>query len=136
MSDIVIITAIKAELDADTLVRGYAGMTDEEATDDLNTAYRSRNRTSMTGKEVKDAIDTGEWDSRSAAQRQELLAMVARDDLDPFGIDAHILTEAMTGAGGVTVAALAAARVETISRAQELWGMDLVVGDIQHARSL
>ena len=34
------IAGIKAEIDADPLGRGYAGMTDQQVADDLNTAYR------------------------------------------------------------------------------------------------
>ena len=112
--------ALKAELDADTLVRGYAGMTDQEAADDLNTVYRTRDRTSMTGKEVKDRIKTADWASRTDAQKSQLLSLVARNDLDPFGIDADIFVDAMTGSVDTSVADLAIYRVEIISRAAEL----------------
>ena len=38
MADLV---ALKIELDADPLVRGYSGMTDQQAADSLNTVNRS-----------------------------------------------------------------------------------------------
>ena len=111
--------ALKNELDTDPLVRGYSGMTDQEAADDLNSVYRTRNRSFMTGKEVKDRIDTAEWAGRSDAQKQIVLSLVTRDDLDPFGIDATIFQDAMSGATA-TLASLLAYRVEDISRAEEL----------------
>ncbi len=38
---------LRTELLTDPLVRGYSTMSDQEAADDLNTEYRSRDRTSM-----------------------------------------------------------------------------------------
>lgn len=111
---------LKNEISGDPLVRGYSGMTQQQVADDMNTVYRTRNRASMTGKEVKDRITTVDWASRSDAQKSQLLAMSARDDLDPFGIDADIFTEAMTGHVGTTVADLNTYRVEDVSRAEEL----------------
>ena len=112
------------EIITDPLTRGYAGMTDQEVADDLNTIYRTRNRSSMTGKEVKDRIDTTEWSTRTDAQKQIVLALCNRDDLDPFGIDAQIFQDEMAGATN-TIAALNAYRVEDISRGEEL-GLGLV----------
>ena len=127
--------ALKAEIDTDSLVRGYSGMTDQQVADDLNTVYRTRNRTSMTGKEVKDRIDVTEWDARTDAQKQIILAMCNRDDLDPFGIDQQIFTDAMAGATN-TIADLAAYRVEDVSRADEL-GIGLVtVAAIESSRKV
>lgn len=127
--------ALKNEIDSDPLARGYAAMTDQEIADDLNTVYRTRNRSVATGKEIKDMIQTADWDSRSEAQRNTLLSLFARDDLDPFGIDAHIFQEAMTGATGTSVADLAAWRVEDISRGVELgFAQPITAADIGSAR--
>ena len=126
--------ALKSEILTDSLVRGYAGMTDQEVADDMNTVYRTRNRVSMTGKEVKDQITNADWISRSDAQKSVLLSQFARDDLNPFGIDADIFVDAMTGAVETSVADLAAYRVEAVSRAEEL-GFGVVTGpDIDSAR--
>lgn len=111
---------LKNEISGDPLVRGYSGMTQQQVADDLNTVYRTRNRASVTGKEVKDRITSADWASRSDAQKAQLLALVARDDLDPFGIDADIFIEAMTGHLETTVADLNTYRVENVSRAEEL----------------
>ncbi len=50
------IAKLKTELTGDRLGRGYTGMTDQQAADDLNTKYRTRNRDVMTGDEVFQAL--------------------------------------------------------------------------------
>ncbi len=118
--------ALQSELVGDPEGIGY---TNDVAGDMvlLNTVNRIRNRTSMSGKEIKDAMDTIDWTSRTDAQKQIILALTARDDLDPFGIDQHIFQEAMAGAAGTTIADLATARVETVSRIREL---EIGFGDV------
>lgn len=128
--------ALKAEIDSDPLARVYSGMTDQEVADDMNTVYRTRNRAAVTGKEVKDQIVSADWISRSDAQKSQLLALFARDDLDPFGIDAEIFTDAMSGAAGSSVADLAAYRVENISRAEELGFGVVLLATVESARSI
>ena len=125
--------ALKSEIETDPLTRGYSGMTDQQIADDLNTVYRTRNRSVMTGKEVKDRIDTTEWNSRTDAQKQIVLALCNRDDLDPFGIDAQIFQDEMTGATN-TLASLNSYRVENISRAEEVFGAVVTVAAIESAR--
>lgn len=125
--------ALKAELVSDPLTRGYPAMTDQEAADDLNTVYRTRDRSVMTGKEVKDRIDTTEWSGRTDTQKQIVLALCNRDDLDPFGIDAQIFQDAMAGATN-TLAALTTYRVEDVSRAEELGFGTVTASDVDAAR--
>ena len=84
--------ALRAELNDDPLGRGYSGMTDQQCVDSLNTVDRTRNRTTMTGAEVKkafelDATTRGEWAALSADAKSHILALCSRDDLDPFGLD-------------------------------------------------
>jgi len=110
---------LKTELTTDPLGRGYAGMTDQEAADDLNTTYRTRDRTSMTGREVGAAVVKAEYAALADAQKDRVLFLFGRDDLDPFKFEADVMTD-IFGGGSDTIAALAAARVEAISRALEL----------------
>lgn len=126
---------LKNEIDTDPLARGYSGMTDQQVADSLNTVDRTRNRSFMTGKEVKDRIDTGEWAARTDAQKQIVLSLVTRDDLDPFGIDATIFQDAMAGAT-TTLANLNTYRVEDVSRGVEL-GLGVVADyNVYAARSI
>lgn len=124
---------LKNEIVTDPLTRGYGAMSNQAAADDLNTVYRTRNRSVMTGKEVKDRIDLGEWATRTDAQKQIVLALCNRDDLDPFGIDATIFQDAMAGAT-LTLAALNTYRVEDISRAEELGLGTVTAANVDTAR--
>jgi hypothetical protein len=63
---------LKIELLSDPLGRGYSGMSDQEAADDLNTAYRSRDRRDQT------------WDIEKLIPNTERLAwFIASQSTDP-----------------------------------------------------
>ena len=110
---------MKIEILTDPIVRSYAGMTDQQVLDDLYTLTRSRNKASMTGKEVADEVTLADWDTLTDAKKAQFLALIARDDLDPFGYAEQVIKD-IFGAPSDTVTALATARVETISRVTEL----------------
>ena len=118
---------LKDELTNDPLVRGYSGMSDQEAADNLNTKYRSRNRTSMSGDEIAqqavpaafDALDDGSLNN-TADVKSHWLALCGRESIDPFASANQQLVISIFGTGSQTVLNLQAARVATISRAEEL----------------
>jgi hypothetical protein len=128
------------ELTLDPLARGYAGMTHVEAAADLNTVYRTRNRTAMSGSEIFENTDPAEFaalpegaDVAGKATRNkkmEWLSFCGIDSVDPFGPAAQFVINVF-GSGSTTVSNLAVARVETISRAEEL-GLGVVTpGDVE-----
>jgi len=125
---------IKAELDGNVPL--YSALTNAEAATELNAVNKPRNRATMSGKEVKDKITVVDWDSRLPDQQNQLLSLFARDDLDPFGIDQHIFVQNMAGSTGDSVAALAVARVETVSQGRIIGVGFVSEGDVFHARSL
>ena len=126
---------LKTEITDDPLSRGYSEMTDQEIAESLNTVDRPRNRTSMTGSEVLNAIDAGEWATRTAEQKQTIWDIVHIGTVNPFGVEATLLTGAFAGAGGATITALGLARVELISRAAEQGiGSRFAISDIAKAR--
>ena len=125
--------ALKAELTHDPLDRGYSGMSDVEATTDLNTVYRERNRVAMTGSEVLNAVDTTEWSGLSDAEKQTVWNVIHIGDLNPFGVEADLLV-GVFGGGSATITALSAARKESDSRAVELGLGYLAPGHVQNAR--
>jgi len=45
--------SLKTEITTDPLSRGYSGMTNLEAANDMNTAYRTKNVESVSGQEFK-----------------------------------------------------------------------------------
>ena len=105
---------LEDEIAGDPLTKGYAGMTDAELLTSLNKADRSRNRTSMTGREVKAQVDVAEYKALSDAKKQQMIELLKRDDLDLFGLDKDILVDIF--GPSTTGTNLVAARVETISR--------------------
>ncbi len=124
---------LKTELTVDPLTRGYAGMTDAEAATDLNTVYRERNRVSLTGSEVINAVDTTEWNALTDAKKQVVWNVVHLGEINPFGVEADLLI-GVFGGGSTTIATLAAARKETISRAEELGLGFIYPGHVENAR--
>ena len=113
------IAALKSELTSDPLTRGYSGMSDAEAATDLNTVYRTRDKVSMTGSEVLNAVDPTAWAALTDVQQQKVWDIVHLGTLNPFGVEATLLI-AVFGAGSATITALAAARKENVSRADEI----------------
>ena len=90
--------ALKTELDTDPLARGYAGMDDGEATNSLvNVIDRERNRTSVTASEILNAVVIGEFAALTAAKQGEFWNLLARGDLNPFGVEATILINTFGG---------------------------------------
>ena len=125
--------ALKAELTDDPLVRGYAGMSDEEAAADLNTEYRTRNKDTMTGSEILQAIDQTEFLAKTEAQQQRVWDLLHLGTLNPFGVESDLFV-GIFGGGSATITALAAARVGVISRATELGLRYVRAGYVQRAR--
>ena len=127
------IVALKTELLDDPLARGYAGMNNVEAATSLNTVNRTRNKTSMTGSEVINNVDATEWGALTDIQQSKVWDIIHLGTLNPFGVEATLLI-AVFGGGSDTIAALAAARVDAVSRGEEL-GLGLVrPGHVENAR--
>ena len=97
----------------------YDGMTDEEAADDLNTPRIERNRTSMSRSEVMQAVAPAAYNALTGDDLVAFWGLLSVETLNPFGVEASVIIK-LFGAGSATITALAAARVETISRAEEL----------------
>ncbi len=132
---------LKDELANDPLGRGYAGMTDEEAAADLNTSYRTRNRTNMTGDEVFQATDAAEFAGLGSGQGNSVddqnhwLAFCGRDSIDPFSSANLAFVTDIFQAGSATLANLQASRLKSITRGEEL-GLGIVKsGHVNVARA-
>ena len=114
------------ELGNDPLGRGYGGMTDAEILTDLEALTRSRNRDSMTPTEIYNQIDTGVWGGTgtatelSVAGKQEIWDILhLGNPINPFGLEATRFKN-IFGPTSSTSVALGDARVESISRLEEL----------------
>jgi len=121
------------EITSDPLGRGYSTMSDLEAANDLNTIYQEINRTSMTGSELLSHADAGEYSALIDSKKDNWLSLCGVDSINPFGSAVQVVID-IWGGGSITIANLQAARVETISRAQEL-GITVNEGDVNHART-
>jgi len=115
---------LEDELANDPLGRGYSSMTDVEFLTSINTKDRTRNRTNMTGRQVKKQVNVTEYAALSDAKKQQLIELTTSEDLDLFGTDRDILLDIFGGAS-TTVSNLLTARVESISRGIEV-GLGIV----------
>jgi len=135
------LTAIRAELDTDPLGRGYSGMADGVAKNNMNTVIdRTRVKASMTAEEILGSVDTVEYAALADLNRDAFgLVMTAAGDggVDPAdGQPAANVVVLAFGGGSTTVTNLASARNESVSRGVELgWGR-VYINDIADARAL
>ncbi|GAG32022.1 unnamed protein product, partial [marine sediment metagenome] len=82
--------ALKTELDVDPLGRGYAGMNDKEATDDINTKYRDKNYPILLDAVNYAIRENGKWtEYRERAELQTVSGTYdnqsMREFMDMFG---------------------------------------------------
>lgn len=105
---------IRTVLDSD--VPRFGSLDDAAAALELMAETQSHDLPSMSGKQVKDLIDPTEYEALADIKKQIILALTARDDLDPHGIDTVMFLDAMPGgANPVSAAALNVARTITTS---------------------
>lgn len=126
------IEKLKNEIDVDSLSRGYVGMTNAEITADGHIKYRSRNKTSLTGSEIFNAIPEGVLGALPIEDQVNVWRVIHIGDINPFGAEVFMFTS-IFGSQSATITALKALRVESISRWDEL-GMNVKEGHIERAR--
>lgn len=125
---------LNQELINDPLVRGYSGMSDQEAADDLNIVYRQRNVASMTGSEVLQSVDETEYSALTDVKKDAFWGLLGIAILDPWGKEADVMLD-IFGAS-TTITNLNAARVDDISRAIELGLGSVRESDVVKARAI
>lgn len=129
--------ALRTELDAGHPVTGAYDADLYIATDQINALNIVRIRTSMEGRELLDATDPTEFDSKTDAQKSQWLALCAIENLDPAnGKMAASIVQNIFGGGSTTQTALVAARNETVSRATVLGLGRVAAGHVENARAL
>lgn len=116
------IAILADELSNDPIARGYSGMTDQEAADDLNTVYRDDPSPPQTinGAQIWNAIDATEYDALSADDKALVDFFFPGGDLP---IQSGLIKTKLFGifGGGTTTRAnLIALAQPQITRAQEL----------------
>lgn len=110
---------------------------DAVAATQLNEENVSINKKTMTGSEILNAVDPGEWATRSDEQKQSVWNIVHLGEINPFGVEATLMTGAFSGTpDGLTIAALVEARKIKVSRAMELGLSNIRAGTVAQARAL
>ena len=128
--------ALTAELAAGHPSTGVYSADAQTAANEINAANITRIKASMTGEEVFQATVMSEYKALGADKKAQWLAFTNRDSINPeAGGRAQEIVVDIFGAGSQTVAALAAARNETVSRATVLGLGRVRAGDIIVARS-
>ena len=111
---------LAAELTNDPLARGYAGMTDQQAADDLNTAYRTQTIDFVTGAEIFNATDDTEYGALTETQKASWDRLCGISTVDVTSGIAKAREAELFGPGTTTRTNLLALKNIPITRAQEL----------------
>ncbi|KKL64495.1 hypothetical protein LCGC14_2164420 [marine sediment metagenome] len=125
----------KQELDDDPLTRGYSSMTNAEVTVDLTDTDtgRTRNRTEMSASEVFNAIEQTAFNALSVTDKQLVWDILHLVTLNPFGLEATLFID-IFGSGTATIIALQAARLQNISKAEEIGIGGVKEGHVERVR--
>jgi hypothetical protein len=122
------------EINSDPLGRGYSGMSNASTAANLNIANRNRNRATMSGTEVINAIRASEFNALTSASQERIWNTLHLGTLNPFGIEATIFT-GVFGVSSCTINALQTLRVESISRAEEIGLGPVAEGQVVKAKA-
>lgn len=122
------------ELSADPLTRGYAGMSDDEVADSLNTENRQVIKDLMTGDEIAAAASPAEYLALPEGQKDRFIAVCSNANINPQGFIVTVIVD-IFGQGSDTITALAAARLQSVTRAKELGIPKVKVGWVMEARA-
>ena len=128
------IAALKAELLEGHPGTGAYDADDTVAAGQLNAVNCTKDKTSMTGSEIINALDKAEYLALSDADKDRVWQVCHLGTVNPFGVEAELFV-AIFGAGSASIAALQAARKDPVSRAVEL-RLDFVYpAHVTHARA-
>ena len=123
-------------LAAELALPAYTGLSHQAAADLLNVADISRTRESMSGSEFFSATDPAQYGALTDSKKQQWLSFCGIDSHNPEnnGVAHQFVVNMFTS--GATIANLAAARTELISRATELGQPTVFAGHVEQARTL
>ena len=128
------------ELINDPLGRGYSGMTDSEAADDLNTVYRTITLERLDPADVYEAIDQADWTGLTTSEQSEITDILHIGTVNGLlatpGSRARTRFVAIFGGQSQTITNLLDIMTRDISRGQELGIGYVKAGDVQKARAL
>ena len=126
---------LRDELSVDPLGRGYAGFSDQQAADDLNTVYRSRMVESIASELIVAALDPPDYTALSAANERAFWGIVGASFVRVSDTEVQAFFLALFPGGSGTRTNLIALANESISRAEELGLRTVKLGHVEGARS-
>ncbi len=127
---------LKSEITLDFAALGYAGKTDKQTADLLNslTTGRSIQRLVIPAHEILEATVPSEWAALTAAEKQRYQTITGAGEVNLSGANTRLTMGAMFGAGTTTRANLIALQTKVVSRQEEL-GLGLIEpGHVAKAR--
>lgn len=135
--------ALKTELTTDPASLGYAGKTDQEVADAMNSVPSVNTNALLRVKrdrietwEIVEATVVSEYDALSAAEKERYARITGLGTLNPQGANIQAAFLKMFAAGTTTRANLSLLQWKGSSRAQTLFGEEVKKWDVERARAL
>ena len=128
--------ALRAELDAGHPDTGAYNADAQLAADQINVVNRTVNVDSLDGDTVFAATDEAEFAGLTDHKQTMWMSLCGRSSIDPFGAANIDLLKWVFGNGSTTQSNLAALRVRSVSRADELGIGRVAAGTVEQARAL
>jgi len=125
---------LKTEITTDPAGLGYAGKTDQQIADIMNTRNRSVNRITVPAYEVWEAIVPAEWAAVSAQEKQRVQTILSMGTVSVLGANTRASFAAAFAAGTTTRANLVALQTELKTRGEELGLGRISAGHVAKAR--
>lgn len=128
---------LQTEITTDPVPLAYAGKTDQQIADLLNstTTGRTLPRAQVSKREIFNAIADAEWPTTGILQNK-LLVLFSQDFVDPTNANARAIIGSIFGPATTSRANLLALANRTVSRAEELnLGGPVAAIDVNRAKS-
>ena len=117
------------EIEIDPLGRGYAGMSVEQISADLQTSYRTRWKACVDGNLLRDQITGSDWDGIPTDTLRDRLIAVLVGCVNPQGFARTRVIEIL--GSGASLSNMAAIAQDSITRAEDIGVSDVRPGVIQ-----
>lgn len=134
---------LKTELTTDPAGLGYAGKTDQQATDLMNAvaadntnAFRRVKRDRVETWEIVEATIPTEYDALNATEKERYARLTGLGTINPQGTNIQAAFLKMFGAGTTTRSNLALLQWKAASRSQVLFGEFVSYWDVARARAI
>ena len=122
------------ELETDPLIRGYSGMSDDEASDSLSVVDRTLPVDTVDGGAILNATDDTEFSVLTVPEQDQWLGLCGVDGIDVSNGVAKAIEANLFGGGTATRANLGALKTRAVSRGVEIGFGTVAAGHVEEAR--